>query len=136
MMPPSWSRARGKAESQIRIRPLRKWTRALNPYVVLGEGKVQEPIPVGVYLLCHRLLFSPVLASHLRSLCVPCLLCQALKELVGSYLHVLGGVAVPDDLACLVPTSHIGRTLHQGGSHGLRLLARRGACSQGLKALA
>src|SRR5215203_6049282 len=136
MMPPSWSRSRGEAESQIRIRPLRKWTRALDPYVVLGQREVQEPIPVGVYLLGHRLLFSPVLARHLGRLGVPGLLRQALKELVSRYLHVLCCVGVSCVLARLIPAHHVGRALHQGGGYGLRLLASGGACSKGVQTLA
>src|SRR5919107_3146902 len=111
-------------------------SRALDSDVVLGEGKVQEPIPVLVYLLRHRFLFGPVLASHLGCLSVPGLLCQALEELVGGYLHVLCCVGVSCVLASLIPAHHIGRALHEGCGDGLRLLASRGAGAQGVQTLA
>jgi hypothetical protein len=87
---------------------------ALYSCVVLSQREVQEAVPVSVYLLGHRLLFSPVFACYLRGLRIPCLLCEALEKLVGGYLHMLGCVAVSRVLARLIPTDHIGRTLEQG----------------------
>ena len=38
--------------------------------VVLGEREIQEPVPVGVYLLGHRLLLGAVFARNLGRLWV------------------------------------------------------------------
>ena len=100
------------------------------PDVVLGQCKLQEPLPVRVYLAGHLLLFDAVLARHLGGPWVAGPICQTLQELVGGYLHVLGGETVASVLARLVPTDLIGRPLHQGASYGLHLLARGSARPQ------
>src|SRR5215212_11336908 len=67
----------------------------------LGQREVQKPVPVGVYLLGHSLLIGAIAARNLSRLLIASPLGQALQEAVGSYLHVLGDIAVSCVLARL-----------------------------------
>src|SRR5215211_9498906 len=98
--------------------------------------EIQELVPVRVYLLYYRLLIGTVLARHLRRRCIPGLLRQALQELVGCYLHMLGHEAVSCVLARLVGARYVSHALQQRGAHRPDFLGRRGACTHSIQSLA
>src|SRR5215213_4239300 len=77
------------------------------------QREVQKPVPVGLYLLGHRLLVCAVFARHPRRLFVSRPLGQALQELVGGYLHVLGHEAIAGVLGVLVGTGHVAHALEE-----------------------
>src|SRR5829696_1445803 len=100
------------------------------------QREIQEPVPVGVYLPRHRLLIGAVFARNLRRLLIARPLGQALEELVGCYLHVLGHEAVSCVLARLVCASHVPRALKERGTYPTDCLGRRGARPHGIESLA
>ncbi len=88
------SGARGSSENHPMDKPHNEGPEPESPgpteRCLLGQNarrrqrEIQEPVPVGVYLPCHRLLLGTVFARHLGRLFVARPLGQALQELVGA----------------------------------------------------